>query len=147
MIRLSPPRIYQGFILLMVVIYLLMPATRVILFPVNLLGIPVFVVGAWLAVAARKQFVAHQTPVPFSDNTNFLHTDGLYRFTRNPMYLGITIGLLGVALIFSSYLNFIFPLLFMIWMDRFYIAREEQVLLSQFGEQYTEFRKRVRRWI
>jgi len=147
MMRLNPPRIYQGFITLMIVIYLLMPATRVIPFPVNLLGIVVFFAGAWLAIAARRQFVKNETPVPFSDTTNLLHTNGIYRFTRNPMYLGITVGLLGVALIFSSYLNFLFPLLFLVWMDRLYIPREEQALQNQFGDQYAEFRKRVRRWI
>jgi len=147
MIRLNPPRIYQGFIALMIVLYLLMPATRILPFPINLLGIPVFIAGAWLAMVARRQFVANQTPVPFSDSTNILHTGGMYRFTRNPMYLGITIGLLGVALLFSSYLNFIFPLLFLIWMDRAFVAREEQALLQQFGEQYLEFKKNVRRWI
>ena len=147
MIRVNPPRIYQGSITLMIIIYLLMPGTRVIPFPVNLLGIAVFVAGAWLAIAARRQFVKNQTPVPFSDHTNLLHTDGIYRFTRNPMYLGIAVGLLGVALIFSSYLNFTFPLLFLIWMDRLYIPHEEKALLSQFGDQYVKFKKRVRRWI
>ena len=147
MTRLSPPRIYQGFIILMITIYVFMPTTRVLPFPVNMLGIPVFVAGAWLAVAARRQFVANKTPVPFSSTTNFLHTGGVYRFSRNPMYLGIAIGLLGLALIFSSFLNFVIPLLFLILMDRFYVAREEQVLLSQFGEQYDSFRKSVRRWI
>lgn len=147
MVHLNPPRIYQGFIIVMIAIYLLLPATRTILFPLNLLGVPVFVAGAWLAMAAKKQFVANRSPVPFSNTTNFLHTDGLYRTSRNPMYLGIAIGLLGVAVVFSSYLNFIFPLLFVFWMDRAFITREEQVLLSQFGEQYLEFKKRVRRWI
>ena len=145
--RLSPPRIYQGFMVLMVVVYLLLPATRVLSFPVNLLGIPVFVGGAWLAMAARRQFTANQTSVPFSDTTNFLHTGGAFRFTRNPMYLGITIGLLGVAIVFSSYFNFVLPLLFVIVIDRFYVPREEQALLKQFGDQYLEFKKNVRRWI
>ena len=63
------------------------------------------------------------------------------------MYLGITIGLLGVAIVFSSYFNFVFPLLFVIVMDRFYVAREEQALLNQFGQEYLDFMKNVRRWI
>ena len=113
----------------------------------NLIGIPVFASGAWLAVAARRRFVAKQTPVPFSDRTNHLHTGGAFRYTRNPMYLGITIGLSGFALVFSSFFNFLFPLLFLLLMDRFFVPREETALSTQFGNEYLEFKKKVRRWL
>jgi protein-S-isoprenylcysteine O-methyltransferase Ste14 len=147
MTRWSPPRIYQSFIVLIIAIYLLLPATRVVSFPGNLAGIPVFAAGAWLAISARRQFVARQTPVPLSTTTNTLHQDGAYRFSRNPMYLGIAIGLLGAALLLASFINFLFPLLFMVVIDRFYITREEQALLEQFGDNYQKYRNRVRRWL
>jgi protein-S-isoprenylcysteine O-methyltransferase Ste14 len=147
MVRLSPPRIYQGFIVLMVAIYLLSPATRILSFPVNLAGIPVFIAGAWLAISARRQFVARQTPVPFSATTNMLHKHGAYRYSRNPMYLGIAIGLLGIALLCASYINFLFPPLFVLVIDRFYVIKEEQALLRQFGDDYQEYRNNVRRWL
>ena len=136
-----------GFIVLMVAIYLLLPATRVLSFPVNLAGIPVFIAGAWLAISARRQFVARQTPVPFSTTTNMLHKNGPYRYSRNPMYLGIAIGLLGVALLCDSYINFLFPLLFVVVIDRFFVTREEQALLHQFGDEYREYQGSVRRWL
>ena len=52
-----------------------------------------------------------------------------------------------VDIVFSSYFNFVFPLLFVIVMDRYYVPREEQALLNQFGQEYLEFMKKVRRWI
>ena len=147
MIHLNPPRIYQGFIVVMIAIYLLLPATRILAFPANLLGLPVFATGAWLAIAAKRQFKADQTPVAYCERTNLLHTDRLFRYSRNPMYLGITIGLFGVAILFSSLINFFIPLLFLYVMDRHFIAREEQALLLQFGEEYLEYKRKVRRWL
>jgi len=145
--RLSPPKIYQAFIIAMVGVYLLAPQTRWLQFPLNLLGLPVFIGGAWLALAAKRQFQSQDTSLAIDSRPARLHTGGFYRYSRNPMYLGIAIGLLGLALLLSSWLNLAFPLAFVLVMDRFYVRREERLLTECFPQEYREYCKDVRRWV
>lgn len=145
--RLNPPLIYQTFMILMVAIYFLLPRSHVIPFPFNLVGLPVFVIGAGMAVRAKKEFQAAGTPMSPTATPTRLHCDGSFRFTRNPMYLGIAVGLIGFAILWSSLWNFVFAPLFAILVDRFFIPREEETLLKTFGGEYEEYRRQVRRWI
>ncbi len=72
---------------------------------------------------------------------------GLYKFTRNPMYLGMVVGLMGIALWFGNPLN-IGMLIFFIWfMTEFQIKPEEESLRGIFGGDYEAYCKQVRRWI
>lgn len=72
---------------------------------------------------------------------------GIYRFTRNPMYLGIALGLLGWAI----HLGTLFGVLgipgFVAYLTRFQIVPEERALANLFGKEFDEYRSRVRRWI
>lgn len=133
--------------LAMVVAFFVFPGTRVIRFPYSLAGIPLFIFGANVALSAKKAFKSTGTPMMPSGSAGKLHQDGYFKFSRNPMYLGIAIGLLGFAVIFSSYINFVFPVLFLIIVDRFYVRNEEQILARAFGQDYLDYKARVRRWI
>lgn len=82
-----------------------------------------------------------------SANPGRLHTEGWYRYTRNPMYLGVSIGLLGFAVLFSSFVNLLFPALFVVLVDRCFIREEEKLLIRSFGAEYQHYCGRVRRWI
>ncbi len=145
--KMNPPLIYQLFMLCMLALFFLLPETRVIPFPISLLGIPVFIFGVSMAVSAKKIFQASDTPLSPTATPGKLHREGYFKITRNPMYLGITIGLLGFALLLNSYLNFIFPLLFMFLVDRFFIQAEEKLLSQVFGDEYLQYKQNVRRWI
>ena len=72
---------------------------------------------------------------------------GLYRFTRNPMYLGLAAILVGFALILQNVLALLGPLLFLISMTLLQIIPEERALSKIFGDEYHEYKERVRRWI
>ncbi|HEU5040160.1 MAG TPA: isoprenylcysteine carboxylmethyltransferase family protein, partial [Gemmatimonadales bacterium] len=76
-----------------------------------------------------------------------LVTDGPYRFTRNPMYLGFTLWYLaGTAWVNSLWLLVLLPVVLLV-MQRGVITREEAYLERRFGREYTEYRARVRRWL
>ena len=145
--RLNPPVIYQSFIILMIAIYFALPATRVIPFPANLAGIVVFLLGAYMASSAKKQFQNKNIPIRPQDTPTALDTDGAFRYTRNPMYLGIAIGLIGLAVLLRSYINFAFPVIFLVVMDVVFVRREEEMLENQLGDEYLAYKARVRRWI
>ena len=80
-------------------------------------------------------------------NTNTLVTDGLYRYTRNPMYLGMLLLLSAYALWLGNPVAVV-PLIMFVWyISRFQIMPEELALKKIFGQQFDEYTSSVRRWI
>lgn len=91
---------------------------------------------------------ARTTPDPTHPKAaRVLVTSGVYRFTRNPMYLGDLLMLLGWAAWLSSPLAAVGAVLFVAYIDAFQIGPEERALADLFGDRYAEFRSRVRRWL
>lgn len=72
---------------------------------------------------------------------------GIYRYTRNPMYLGLLLVLLGFALYLAHPLAFLGPPLLVAYLTRFQIVPEERVLRAKFGAEYADYVARVRRWV
>lgn len=74
-------------------------------------------------------------------------TSGVYRFTRNPMYLGMAMLLLAWSTYLSALLPFAGPAIFVLYITRFQIQPEEKVLKAKFGDEYAAYASRVRRWL
>ena len=72
---------------------------------------------------------------------------GLYRLSRNPMYLGFSLALLGCALLLGSASPFLVVLAFVMITDRWYIPYEERAMAARFGQDYQHYCNRVRRWL
>lgn len=79
--------------------------------------------------------------------TSALVTAGVYRLTRNPMYLGLFLVLVAWAVFLSSFWLLAGPLVFLLYMNRFQIAPEERVLSAAFPDDYAAYSSRVRRWL
>lgn len=105
------------------------------------------VAGAGLALWAASLFLRTGTNVPTYRPALRPVFAGPYRFTRNPMYLGVTSLYAGLALALANpwMLMLLAPVL--VVMDRFVIAREEPYLEARFGQPYRDYRTRVRRWL
>jgi protein-S-isoprenylcysteine O-methyltransferase Ste14 len=76
-----------------------------------------------------------------------LVTSGVYRVTRNPMYVGMTLLLTAWAVYLSGLWPFVGPVLFVRYISRFQIQPEERVLRGLFGQEYADYAARVRRWL
>src|ERR1700688_3982119 len=74
-------------------------------------------------------------------------TSGVYRYTRNPMYVGFALMLVGWAVHMAVPLTLAGPAVFILFIARFQIIPEERVLTSKFGEEYRKYQERVRRWL
>ena len=99
--------------------------------------------GLWGIACFRR---ARTSPIPFAEPSAVV-TDGPYRFTRNPMYLGLVLLLLGWAMLLGSTLPFLLVPLFLLVIDRRFVRREEPFLAERLGPAYDAYRQRVRRWL
>jgi protein-S-isoprenylcysteine O-methyltransferase Ste14 len=107
-----------------------------------------FIIGISIALAGVAAFRRARTTVnPLKPETaSSLVTSGIYRFTRNPMYLGLLFALLAWSVLLANLLTLIFLPLFVLYMNRFQIAAEEAALAARFDEAFHAYRSRVRRW-
>jgi len=114
----------------------------------NWLALPPCGLGALILLACGWDFavVGQGTPAPI-DPPKSLVVSGLYRFVRNPMYVGIDLVLLSEALLFSSPSLLLYALLFGIGFHVFVLAYEEPTLRKKFGASYQEYCHAVPRWI
>ncbi len=81
------------------------------------------------------------------ERTSALVTTGVYRITRNPMYVGLLLGLLAWAAGLSSPVSLAGPVAFIMAINRFQIEPEEKALLAKFGPEYETYKSAVRRWL
>lgn len=103
--------------------------------------------GIVLAASAARLFSKAKTGiVPFSESTKLV-VSGAYRFTRNPMYLGMFFCLIGVTLLVNNELGLLVLLLFFFIIRQKFVLKEEVQMQETFGDDYAQFKARIRRWI
>ena len=85
-------------------------------------------------------------PIKFK-KVNKLVTSGIYKYSRNPMYLGLLMIVISSSIFYLNIYSILTPLFFYIWINRFQIKREEIFLTEKFGEDYLSYKKKTRRWI
>jgi protein-S-isoprenylcysteine O-methyltransferase Ste14 len=110
-------------------------------------GFPLVVIGFGLAFSAVIRFMRARTTLDPHGSVSEIVTDGVYGFSRNPIYLGFVCLLIGFPFIFVSYWGLILSPLFVILMNVFVIQHEEAYLEKKFGNVYTSYKSRVRRWL
>jgi len=104
-------------------------------------------IGLVLAVRADYLFKNKKTTVKPFQGSSALVTEGPFRFSRHPMYLGMTFALAGVSVLLGSLSSFIAPVGFCITMQLVFIAREEKDMENVFCKEYKEYKKNVRQWL
>ncbi len=133
--------------MVMIALHYLAPIHQLLSTPLRYAGVPFVVGGICVAAVAAGAFSRVGTPiVPFEKSTVIV-TSGLFRFSRNPMYLGMVMALFGVALLLGSTATFI-PIPIFVWLIQYqFISREEEFLEEIFGEEYLAYKDKVRRWL
>ena len=114
---------------------------------IRYLGAVPVLAAIWIVLKAGRLFQARKTTVmPYKQSTALV-TDGFYEKSRNPMYVAMLLLLTGVAWMLGSATAFL-PVPLMYLMLRFrVIAMEEEMLEEAFGEEYLEYKRKVRRWL
>lgn len=148
-VRFPPPLLYLGLILLGWLIDYLLAVPRVSLAPgiLSILGGGVILTGIAFNLFAIMHFKNQkENPIPWTGSEQMI-ASGIYRFTRNPMYLGMSLIALGIAMLVGSFAMIVAAIIATVIIDRFVIIPEETYLEARFGEGYSAYKNQVRRWI
>ncbi len=144
---LLPPVYFLASVVVMVGLDILAPTRRILSFPWTLVGLAPIVIGGTLNIAADRAFKRHQTTVKPFEVSASLVTDGVFRLSRNPMYLGMVLILLGVALFLGALMPFAVCVVFALLMHYRFVRIEESMLADKFGVAWLRYRGQVRRWV
>ena len=145
-----PPPIVA--LLIGVVMWALSRGTRPVTvraFPIIMTAVVIALVGGGITLSGAITFRRAKTTVdPLKpERASSLVTFGVYRMTRNPMYVGLLLVLIGWAVFLVNVWSALGPLVFVAYITRFQIQPEERALASLFGEAYATYKSRVRRWL
>ncbi len=107
------------------------------------------ITGVVLAASAIYQFFRLKTTIEPTkpDETSSLVTEGVFRLSRNPMYLALLLLLTGWVIYLGNLYGLLAPVIFFGYISRFQIQPEERILASKFNDAYSVYRSQVRRWI
>jgi len=145
--KILPPTYFLGDIMLAVGLHFLLPWKKLIFPPWNLIALAPLAGGIVLNVLADRSFKRHETTVKPFERSRALVTDGAFRFTRNPMYLGMVLILAGVVGLLGSVTPWITVIGLVLFFDWVFIKPEEEMLEETFGDEFRKYRAHVRRWI
>jgi len=144
---LLPPAYFAASVAVMIGLDIFLPVTKILSWPWTVVGIVPVTAGAALNLAADRAFKRHETTVkPFEVSTNLV-TEGVFRLSRNPMYLGMVLILFGVALFLGALTPFAVCAAFGLLMNYRFVRIEERMLADKFGAEWRRYSAHTRRWV
>ena len=113
------------------------------------LGMCLLLLGFFVLISAVRLFKQDKTTVnPLSpEQATTLVTEGIFKFSRNPMYLGMAFVLAAMAVFFNVIGGIILIILFCVYITKFQIIPEERAMMNLFAQDFDEYKKATRRWI
>jgi protein-S-isoprenylcysteine O-methyltransferase Ste14 len=130
-----------------VVLHYFFPIMTVVPFPYNLLGLLTIGLGIYLLLQSVRLLRSHNTTLEPGGNPSSLVTQCPYNYSRNPLYLGDLLIVIGTAITLSSISSFIAPIIFFLVVNTIIIPFEESRLQKNFGIEYERYKGSVRRWL
>jgi protein-S-isoprenylcysteine O-methyltransferase Ste14 len=145
--HIVPPVYFLAAVIMMILLHLFAPIGYWLLSPWKYLGIVIIVLGFVLSLGSGNLFRRLGTPPRPGVRATVLVTTGAYRYTRNPMYLGLVTMLFGLAILLGSFTPpVVIP--FVVWiLHSKFIGREEKWMESWFGESYLAYKSKTSRWL
>ena len=144
--RINPPTLFFVLIAAIVALDQFCPVVSFAVPWLPLFGAGFVVLGIAVSVAGKIHFQRVGTNVYTFEEPSELVTDGPYRFSRNPMYLGLILAGIGAALVSASLSALVLAAAFAITVRCWYIAFEERAMRRKFGDAYEAYCREVGRW-
>jgi protein-S-isoprenylcysteine O-methyltransferase Ste14 len=145
--KILPPTFLLFAIIIVVLLYYLYPLKLILIYPWYILGILPIIFGISINLIADQIFKSRNTTVKLYEQSSTLITTGVFKFTRNPMYLGFVSILLGITIMMGALTPLFVVPLFALFVDRYCIRIEEKMLEEKFGEEWEDYKAKTRRWI
>jgi protein-S-isoprenylcysteine O-methyltransferase Ste14 len=142
-----PPTYLFVAIVFILALHFLLPGAHIIGLPWNILGVIPLAAGIIMNLMADGAFKKAGTTVKPYQESVALITNGVFRVSRHPMYVGFVLILLGIAILLGSVTPYIVILVFAVLMDVMFIRIEEHMLEETFGGTWLTYKNQVRRWI
>ena len=145
--KILPPFWFLFSIILMGGFHLLLPVKQLITQPFNYTGVVAIIIGIFMAVSCSQIFRQKGTTIKPFEESSYLVKEGLFRYSRNPIYLGMIVFLFGLWIVLGSLMPVVVMPVFIWLIQEKFIKEEEKMLCDKFGEEYREYKTKVRRWI
>ena len=137
-------------LILVTTIYLSKNKLEIIYLPYkHSISLLILLIGIFILINPVFKVIKSTTtvnPIKFK-KVNKLVTSGIYKYSRNPIYLGKILIIISTTVFYLNYYSIITPLIFYFWINRFQIKREEVFLKEKFGKEYLLYCSKTRRWI
>lgn len=142
-----PPLLFGGTLAVGLLLRFLFPTPVLERKTALLIGITLALIGLFTLLLAFRQMIQHKTTIHPKGATTTIVSDGLYAYTRNPMYLALTLLYVGVCVMTNAYWGLLLLVPLLVVVQKGIIEREERYLIRKFGDEYLHYKARVRRWI
>lgn len=150
-LELKAPPIFQMVITagFMWILAVLLPTMSIARFASALVALVLASIGVAVAILGVQAFLAADTTIDprIPNQSSSLVTKGVYSISRNPMYLGFLLMLVGWGVFLFNIMSFLLLPLFVMYMNRFQITPEERYMRKKFGQEYSQYAAAVRRWV
>ncbi|KAA3643705.1 MAG: isoprenylcysteine carboxylmethyltransferase family protein [Proteobacteria bacterium] len=148
-LKIPPALIFILWIAMMATLRYIFPGLNYELFLTPYVVGLFFILGIFLVLAGFFSFRKAKTTINprKPEKTTAIVTSGIFRLSRNPMYLGFLMWVIAWAFMQANLVTFVFLPLFVFYMNRYQIIPEEKILLSQFGDIYYRYLNKVGRWL
>jgi len=141
-----PPNYFYLTIVFIVICRFLFPSYKFIQAPYNYLGFIIIFLGCLTEIWAWLLFKKYKTPEDFSESVKLV-TEGIFKITRNPMYLGMLLMTIGLSFVLNNYVSFIGSVFLFLIVHFMFIPFEEEKNYKTFGQQYLDYKSKVRKWL
>ena len=145
--KIPPPIVTLAFGLMIYFSTNIFPDINNIIF--YILSLFFIILGPFILISAVRSFKAEQTTInPINiNNASSLVISGVFKYSRNPMYLGMVFILLALSFRFNLVGGILFTSIFIMYITKFQIIPEEAAMKSIFGEDFNKYKNKTRRWI
>lgn len=145
--KITPDGLFIILLILSLIFHKTIPLVRLIPFPWNLSGIILMFIGILITTISNFILLKNKTSIQPFETPHILITTGPFKRSRNPIYLGMALALVGLEITMGSLSSIIFPIIFIIIINSLIIPNEETNLKIVFGDKYLDYKNKTRRWI
>ena len=145
--KVLPPVWFLLSIISAIALHLYLPVKQLLFPPFTYLGVVAIAVGIIMVLFCASFFRQKNTTIKPFEESSYLLREGIFNYSRNPIYLGMIIVLIGLWIVLGSLSPGLIIPVFAVLIQELFIKAEEQMLDAKFGEEYQEYKATVRRWL